>query len=170
MRCKECIKYITLEGEISPSRKERFEEHIAECKECREALHSSREIAGLLGTIGTVARDDAYWDSLFGNIRSARMGYKAALEQYQPVYSMSGVWNRFFKPALTGFAFGLILLISYIYMDSQNEGFFSRDDVTYPAEDMEFLISEHSLNESETIFTQEELTLMYSSTQKIDGK
>ncbi|MCK4967297.1 zf-HC2 domain-containing protein [bacterium] len=166
MKCKECIKCIIQEGEISPSIKERVEAHIAQCDDCREALHSSREIAGLLVTIGTVARDDVYWDNLFRNIRSARMGYKAARERYQPGYSVSGMWDRFFKPALTGFAFGLILLISYIYVDLQNEGFFGRDDVTYAAEDMEFLISEHSLNESETIFTQEELTLMYSSTQK----
>ena len=166
MKCKECIKYIIQEGEISLSQKERFEEHVAKCKECREALDSSREIAGLLGTIGTVARDEVSSDNLYRNMRSARIGYKAAREQYQPGYSVSGVWDRFFKPALTGFAFGLILLISYIYVDLQNEGFFGRDYVTYAAEDMEFLISEHSLNESETIFTQEELTLMYSSTQK----
>ena len=78
MKCKECIKFITLEREISPSQKEYLEEHIAECKECREALYSSREITGLLGTIGAVTKDEMFWDNLYRNIRSARFGYKAA--------------------------------------------------------------------------------------------
>ena len=86
MKCKECMKYITFEREIPLSQKEQFEAHIAECEKCRAMLHSSREITGLLAAIDPVKEEGTSWDDLFRNIRSARIGYKAAREQYQSQY------------------------------------------------------------------------------------
>lgn len=122
-------------------------------------------MADILHNVDVVKRDDYFWDDLYKNVRNLKMGYKMAREKYRSEYYVS-FWDRFLKPALIGFSFGLLLFSSYIYFDFKSGGLLDKSGVGFASEEIEFYIDEHSLSENGNIFSQGGLTPVFVSIQE----
>ncbi len=159
MKCKDFIKNIIFyqEGEISSSMREQRDCHLSECKNCREELNISREITETLHNVDDIKKDEYFWNNLYRDIKNVRIGYKIAKENYPAEYSGLSFWDRFLKPALIGFSFGVMLFFSYLYYDIKSEGLPYEMGMNYAVDETEFYINEHSLSEG-NLFSQEGLT------------
>ena len=167
MKCKEFIKNIIQyhEAEVSSSLKKEMDSHLSECKDCKKELIISKEMAELLHNADLIKKGDYFWDDLYKNVRNLRIGYKMAKEKYRSEYYV-GFWDRFLKPALIGFTFGLLLFLSYIYFDLKSGGLLDRREISFASEEIEFYINEHSLSENGNIFSQGGLAPVFVSIQE----
>ncbi len=167
MKCKNFWKNIISyqEGEVSPPLKEQMDFHLSECANCREELNSSRKITEILHNMDTIKKDEYFWNCLYKDIKGVRISYKIVKENYHPEYFRLGFWDRFLRPALIGFSFGIIIFLSYLYYDFKSEDFIN-NRINYTSEDIEFYINEHSLAENDDIFSQGGITPLLVSFQE----
>jgi len=168
MKCKEFIKNIIQyqKGEINSSLKEEIDSHLSKCPNCREELNISKEMAEVLHNVDVIKRDDFFWNDLYRNVRNLRMGYRIAREEYPSESYVLSFWDRFLKPALVGFSFGLLLFLSFLYFDLKSGGLLGRGEASFTSDEIEFYINEHSLSENGNIFSQEGITSVFVSTQE----
>jgi len=159
MKCKDFIKNIIFyqEGEINSSVREQMDCHLLECENCKEELNISREITEILHNMDDIKKDEHFWNNLYRDIRNVKIGYKIAKENYPAEYAGLSFWDRFLKPALIGFSFGIILFFSYLYYDIKSEGPPYEMGMNYAVDETEFYIQEHSLSE-DNLFSQGGLT------------
>ena len=169
MKCKEFVKNIILyqEDELNPSLKEKMDAHLSGCPKCREELNISQEITDVLNNVEAIEKEDYFWNNLQNNVRVARIGYNIAQEEYHSEYHLS-FWERFLKPAIVGFSFGLLCFFAYLYFDLSSGGLWDAKEIRFTGEDVEFYINEHSLLENRNIFSQGELTPLFVSIEEID--
>jgi len=168
MKCKEFIKNVIQyqKGEVNSSLKEEMDSHLSKCANCREELNISKEMAEVLHNVYVINRDDYFWNDLYKNVRNLRIGYRIAKEKYPSESYVLSFWDRFLKPALVGFSFGLLLFLSFLYFDIRSGGLIGRGEGSFTSDELEFYINEHSLSENENIFSQEGLTSIFVSVQE----
>jgi len=168
MKCKEFINDIIpyQKGEVNSSLKEEMGSHLSKCADCREELNISKEMAEVLHNVDVIKRDDYFWNALYGDIRNFRIGYRIAREKYRSESYVLSFWDRFLKPALIGFSFGLLLFLSFLYYDLKSGGLLGKAEKSITSDEIEFYINEHSLSENGNIFSQEGLTSIFVSVQE----
>lgn len=168
MKCKEFIKNIIQyqRGEVNSFLKEEIDSHLSKCADCREELNVSIEMAEVLHNVDVIKRDDYFWKDLYKNARNLRIGYRIAREKYPSESYVLSFWDRFLKPALVGFSFGLLLFVSFLYFDLKSGGLLGRGEVSFTSDEIDFYINEHSLSENGNIFSQEGLTSVFVSVQE----
>ena len=168
MKCKEFIKNIIKyqEGEVSPSLKKEMDLHLSECANCREELSVTEEMAKIIHNVDVIERDDYFWNSLYNNVRNIRVAYSIARERYSTKSYTLSFWDRFLKPALVGFSFGILLFLSLLYYDLRSGGLLGKAERSITNDEIEFYINEHSLSESGNIFAQEGLSPVFVSVQE----
>lgn len=171
MKCKKFLKNIISyqEDNLNPDLMEQIDAHLSECQKCREEYNISCEMADALKNVETIEKEDYFWNNLQNNIRAARIGYSKAQTEYRLEYRLS-FWDRFLKPALIGFSFGVLLFAGYIYYDLTSGGFWDSNNVRFTVEDTEFYFNEHSMLENGSIFSQGELTPMLVSMEENENR
>lgn len=166
MKCKEFLRNIIpyQENKVNSFLKSEMDTHISECLKCREELEISKEIANALNSMGKIERDDYFWNNLHNNVRSVKAGYSIVCGKYRSEFRLS-FWERFLKPAMIGFSFGLLLFFMYFYLDFKSGGLWKQKYIEFTGQEREFYMDEHSLTENGNIFSQGELTTLFVSLQ-----
>lgn len=167
MRCKEFLGNIIpyQENKVNPSLKSKMDAHISKCSKCREELEISRDVADVLNNVEKIEKNEYFWNNLHNNIRNIRIGYNFVREKYRSEYKLS-FWERFLKPAMIGFSFGILLFFMYFYIDFKSGGLWKQKEVKFAGKEIEFYINAHSLTENGNIFSQGELTTLLTSFQE----
>ncbi len=167
MKCKEFLRNIIpyQENKVNSSLKSKMDAHISKCSKCRKELEISRDVADVLNNVEKIERDEYFWNNLYNDIRNVRIGYNVVCEKYRSEYKLS-FWERFLKPAMIGFSFGILLFFMYFYIDFKSGGLWKQKYIEFAGKEMEFYIDEHSLTENGNIFSQGELTTSFVSFQE----
>lgn len=167
MNCRKFLKNIISyqENIIDPTLKSNMDAHVSKCSKCREAFEVTKEMADVLNNVEKVERSDYFWNNLHNDIINAKVGYTIVTKKYHPEYKLS-FWERFLKPAMIGFSFGILLFSIYFYFDFKSGGFWSQKEINSAGKEVDFYINEHSLTENSNIFSHGELATSLISFQE----